>query len=504
MSRYAFVAAIVLATGIFIFDTLTPLDIAVAVLYVAVVLLSLSFTDPRGTLLVGIGCMGLTILSFAITHSADIDAGATARGLFSLAAIGVTTFLALRLASTITVIADSEERYRSIFRAAGVAILEMDFSPLKARLEALRDEGLDSVAAVAREKPDFVGEVAGLMRLINANDRTLTMFGASSLAIFTQRLPSLIPPEMAASTWQLLDAIWMGKPSFETESVFDTVDGRRLNVLYTVAMPTDRPTLDRVLVSFMDITARHQAQNDLHQAQAELAHVSRVATLGELTVSIAHEVNQPLAGVVTNGEAGLRWLRRPEPDVNEVGAAMERMIADARRASEVIKRLRALASKAVPQATPIDLSELVHDTLGLVQREIAGHQISLKLALADELPPALGDRVQLQQVLINLIVNAIQAMASAGTERRSLTIGLARSETGLALEVADTGPGFTSEAAAKLFTPFFTTKDEGMGMGLPICRSIVEAHGGTLRARSLGDGGAAFEFNLPAQMETQP
>lgn len=504
MSRYAFVAAIVLATGIFIFDTLTPLDIAVAVLYVAVVLLSLSFTNRRGTLVTGACCMGLTILSFAINHGADIEAGATARGLFSLAAIGVTTFLALRLASTITVIADSEQRYRSIFRAAGVAILEMDFSPLKARLEALRNDGFQSIAAIAQEKPDFIGEVPGLMRLINANDRTLTMFRAPSLVVFAQRLPSLIPPEMAASTWHLLDAIWSGHSSFETESVFDTVDGQRLNVLYTVAMPIDRPALDRVLVSFMDITARYQAQNDLHQAQAELAHVSRVATLGELTVSIAHEVNQPLAGVVTNGEAGLRWLRRPEPDLDEVGSAIERMIADARRASEVIKRLRALASKAVPQALPIDLNELVHDTLGLVQREIAGHQVSLKLALADALPPALGDRVQLQQVLINLIVNAIQAMGSAGTERRDLTIRSARTENGLTIEVADTGPGFSSEAAAKLFTPFFTTKDEGMGMGLPICRSIVEAHGGTLRARSLAEGGAFFEFNLPAHIETQP
>ncbi|MER8406877.1 ATP-binding protein [Mesorhizobium sp. M1307] len=504
MSRYAFVAAIVLATGIFIFDTLTPLNIAVAVLYVAVVLLSLNFTNRRGTLLVGAGCMGLTILSFAITHSADFEAGATARGLFSLAAIGVTTFLALRLASTITVIADSEQRYRSIFRAAGVAILEMDFSALKARLEALRAEGFTSVAAIARQRPDLVGEVTGLMRLINANDRTLTMFRAPTLAVFAQRLPSLIPPEIAPSTWRLLEAIWSEQSSFETESVFDTVDGKRLNVLYTVAMPTDRPALDRVLVSFMDVTARHQAENDLHQAQAELAHVSRVATLGELTVSIAHEVNQPLAGVVTNGEAGLRWLRRPEPDLAEVSAAIERMIADARRASEVIKRLRALASKAVPQAAPVDVNELVHDTLGVVQREIAGHQVSLKLALADGLPPALGDRVQLQQVLINLIVNAIQAMAATGTTQRDLTIRSRPTDTGLSVEITDTGPGFSSDAAAKLFTPFFTTKDEGMGMGLPICRSIVEAHGGTLRAHLLAEGGAAFEFNLPAHTETQP
>ena len=499
MTRYSPYVAAMLVVAIFIFDTLTPLDVAIAVLYVAVVLLSLNFTDRRGTLWVAAACVGLTLTSYFLTHGVAFASGPLARCLVSLAAIGITTFLALRLASTIAIIGESEQRYRTIFLATGVAILEMDFSRLKARLDELRASGARSIEDVARHEPGFVREALALMALTNANDTTLTMFGAPSLAVFRGRLANLIPREMESSVWRLLDAVWQGRSSFEAESVMDAVDGRRLNVLYTVAMPTDRPTLDLVLVSIMDVTARREAENGLHQAQAELAHVSRVATLGELTVSIAHEVNQPLAGVVTNGEAGLRWLKRPEPDLGEVRASIERMIADAKRASEVIKRLRALSTKAAPQPVSIDLNELVQETLTLVQREIASHQVQLRLALANGLGPISGDRVQLQQVIINLVVNAIQAMAATPPEQRELTITSRRSEDGIALEVADSGPGFAPADAVNLFAAFFTTKSEGMGMGLSICRSIVEAHGGRLRASAPAGGGAHFEFSLPEE-----
>ena len=501
MPRYSALAAIVLAAAIFMFDTLTSLDIAIAVLYVSVVLLSLYFTDRGGTLLVGLACMGLTLLSFVVTHGTDIETGPLSRCLVSLAAIGMTTFLALRLASTITAIAKSERRYRTIFRATGVAILEMDFSALKAELDAKRSDGATSIADIARAEPDFVRRALGLMRLVNANDTTFATFGAPDLATFRARLAALIPPEMDAALWQLLETIWQGQSRFEAESVMLALDGSRLDVLYTVAMPADREQLDVVLVSIMDVTARRKAEDGLHQAQAELAHVSRVATLGELTVSMAHEVNQPLAGVVTNGEAGLRWLKRPAPDLGEVTSAIERGIADARRASEVIKRLRALSSKAAPQQTAIDINDLVQETLTLVQRELASHRITLKLTLSDGLPAVLGDRVQLQQVIINLIMNAIQAMSSVDTERRELSIATLVADDGISIEVNDTGPGFGPDDGAKLFNAFFTTKADGMGMGLPICRSIVEAHGGRLRAVTRTNGGASFAFNLPSHQE---
>ncbi|MBN8908922.1 MAG: hypothetical protein J0H99_20395, partial [Rhodospirillales bacterium] len=371
-----------------------------------------------------------------------MSSGPVARCLVSLAAIAITTGLALRLAATIAITGESERRYRTIFRATGVAILEMDFSALKARLEAKRSDGLGSIEEIASRDPGFVREALGLMKLVNANDTTFSTFRVPDLDIFRARLPSLIPREMEPSILLLLDAIWQGRSHFEAEGIMDAIDGKRLNILYTVAMPTDRKALDLVLVSIMDVTARREAENGLHQAQKELAHVSRVATLGELTVSIAHEVNQPLAGVVTNGEAGLRWLKRPEPDLGEVTASIERMIADARRASEVIKRLRALSSKATPQPTLVDINDLVQDTLTLVQREIASQHVALRLSLADGLGRISGDRVQWQQVIINLIVNAIQGMGAMPVGARQLAILTRASEDGVALEIADSGPGF--------------------------------------------------------------
>jgi signal transduction histidine kinase len=168
----------------------------------------------------------------------------------------------------------------------------------------------------------------------------------------------------------------------------------------------------------------------------------------------------------------------------------------------VIKRLRALSSKAAPQPMPLDLNDLVQDTLSLVQREIGAHQIMLRLSLPDGLDRVSGDRVQLQQVIINLVVNAIQAMAAGGGEKREIAITSRSADGGIALEIADSGPGFSPGDAANLFAAFFTTKPEGMGMGLSICRSIVEAHGGRLKASSPSGGGASFEIILPAYEET--
>ena len=175
----------------------------------------------------------------------------------------------------------------------------------------------------------------------------------------------------------------------------------------------DRPALDMVLISIMDVTARREAENELDVARTELAHVTRIATLGELTVSIAHELNQPLAAVVTNGGAGLRWLRRDVPDLKKVQSSMEGMVADATRASDVIKHLRGLSVKSSPNPVNVNLNEVAEETVALLQREIDVNQVTLRFDLADDLPEISGDRVQLQQVVLNLLLNAIQAMAHA-------------------------------------------------------------------------------------------
>ena len=254
-----------------------------------------------------------------------------------------------------------------------------------------------------------------------------------------------------------------------------------------------------------DITAMiraDQAEQALRKTQAELAHVTRVTTLGELTASIAHEVNQPLAAVVANADACLRWLDRGTPDLAAARRSVEWVINDAHRASEVVRRVRALANKTEIEKAPLDLNEVVREVIALVERELKSHRVSLRTELAPDLPMIRGDRVQLQQVIINLVMNGIEAMHQVTGRSRELMIRSRVDEThNVLLSVTDRGVGISAEDAGRLFNAFFTTKSGGLGMGLSICRSIVEAHGGRLTASGNEGSGATFQFILPVPQE---
>jgi C4-dicarboxylate-specific signal transduction histidine kinase len=231
----------------------------------------------------------------------------------------------------------------------------------------------------------------------------------------------------------------------------------------------------------------------------ELAHVTRVTALGELGASVAHEVGQPLAAIVTSGDACLRWLDREAPQLDEVRACVQLMKSEGTRASEIVLRIRSLTKRTTPQTTRLELNDLVNDVVSLVQREVFDHQVLLRLNLAPELPALLGDRVQLQQVIINLIINGIQAMAGTRDRPRELLIESRRAENGnVIVAVQDSGTGIDSANADRLFDAFFTTKTNGMGMGLSISRSIIEAHGGRMWASSNAGHGAIFQCSLPS------
>jgi PAS domain S-box-containing protein len=259
-----------------------------------------------------------------------------------------------------------------------------------------------------------------------------------------------------------------------------------------------------------DITERKRAEEKLRaseqrllDAQMELARVTRVTTLGELTASIAHEVNQPLAAVVANAEACLRWLNRATPDLDAVRRSVEWVIDDGNRASEVIRRVRALANKADIEKAPLDINDVVREVITLVQRELFSHRVSVRMVLAPALPMIMGDRVQLQQVIINLVMNGIEAMQSVTDRPRELAIRSREDEPQqVLLSVTDCGVGISAEDADRLFTAFFTTKSSGMGMGLSICRTIMEAHGGRLWATANIPHGATFQFTLPVNADT--
>jgi signal transduction histidine kinase len=234
----------------------------------------------------------------------------------------------------------------------------------------------------------------------------------------------------------------------------------------------------------------------------ELAHITRVTTLGELTASIAHEVNQPLAAVVNAASACRRWLDGDTPNLDEARLAVDWIVNEANRASEVIRRVRALANKTDIEKVPLDLNDVVKEVIAFLQREMDSHRVSLRIESAPVLPMIPGDRVQLQQVIINLVVNGIEAMQSVTDRPRELVIRSQLDETRRVLvTVTDSGVGISAENTDRLFNAFFTTKSSGMGMGLSICRSIVEAHGGRLWATANVPHGATFQFTLPVNTD---
>ncbi|CAB3764790.1 sensor histidine kinase [Paraburkholderia humisilvae] len=250
--------------------------------------------------------------------------------------------------------------------------------------------------------------------------------------------------------------------------------------------------------ALMDVTEARNVQDALHRSLAELAHVTRVTMLGELSASIAHEVSQPIAAIMTNGDAGMRWLNRDEPQLHEVREALNNMLRDAQRAGGIVQRIRSLAKKSAPNRAPFDLNALIDESALLIQREIGVHAVELDLQLTQAGLTIVGDRVQLQQVVINLMINAIQAMAAmAGQPRRLIVRSSFSRDDGARVDVEDSGPGIAEADLQRLFQPFFTTRAEGMGMGLSICRSIVESHGGKIHAYSEPGRGTTMSFVLP-------
>jgi signal transduction histidine kinase len=247
---------------------------------------------------------------------------------------------------------------------------------------------------------------------------------------------------------------------------------------------------------------RKRAEEKLHKAQAELAHVARVTTMGELTASIAHEVNQPLAAIVTNANACLRWLAGEFPNLDEGREAARRIIRDGKRAGDVIARIRALVRKTDTEKARLDINQTLQEVILLAQSEAVRKGVALRMELAADLPPVLGDRVQLQQVILNLVMNGVEAMASVADRRRELLIRSRRHESDKVLvAVQDSGIGIDRENLEKIFNTFYTTKSQGMGMGLAISRSLIEAHSGRLWATTNAPHGAVFQFTLPIDSE---
>lgn len=390
----------------------------------------------------------------------------------------------------------SEQRFRDLFQHLPVPVMQVNSTGLLEQLQNLRNDGVDDLARYMADNPEFVWTAMDGTIIEQANDAAVKVFGA----LDSRDLRGSITPlwrnhsEVYA---QLLQERYFYLTAFEEEVTLTTFDGRTREGSLTVTFPPALAKHGLTIHAFVDATERKNAERKLRQIEAEYAHAARISMLGELTASIAHEVNQPLAAITTYGEAGLRWLDRPKPQVSEVRDIVTRIVADAQRAASVIARVRNMASQKQHEEV-VSLDVLVAEAVTFL-----GHEFRLHNVKVTHLPPGgitlvSVDRIQVQQVVVNLAVNAVQAISTSNSEHRELLVRVFEEQAQVRCSVEDSGPGIPMENVDRIFQSFFTTKDNGMGMGLPISRSIIEAHGGRLFVDNDSLlGGARISFVLP-------
>ncbi|MGF6232733.1 two-component system sensor kinase FixL [Inquilinus ginsengisoli] len=391
----------------------------------------------------------------------------------------------------------SEERYRKLIHHMPNPLLRVDARMMGRVFARLRADGVLDIESYLDAHPELIATAEQSVRITEANPAAARLFGAGSPTDLIGPVECLFKasPETAR---RVVIAHFDGRRSHAEVMKLRTFDGRLLDVRIAVTFPTPPEQLDVTVVGLEDLTDRLRTEAQLRQLQADFTRAARISTLGELATSIAHEVNQPLAAIFTNAETSLRWLSRDEPNLAKVVQLTSRIVASARHANEIVHRIRAMTAKHAPERLPLDLNEVVDEGLLFLRHDIDARSIRLSTRLGLGLPRVIGDRVQLQQVVVNLLVNGVQAIGQAKDGRVELSTGLGAGGE-VVFVIRDNGPGIPEDDLDRIFEGFFTTKEEGMGLGLAICQSIMTAHGGGIAASNRPEGGACFRLWLPAE-----
>ncbi len=365
------------------------------------------------------------------------------------------------------------------------------------------EEAKDKLATIVETSDDAIlsNTLEGI--IISWNAGAEKIYGYSANEIVGQHVSILAPPELKGELQGIVERLSRGERVDHLETQRVSKEGKRIDVSLTISpIRNERGIVVGASTIARDITARKKAEVEELQHRTELAHLSRVTMLGELSGSLAHELNQPLTAILSNAQAAQRFLAHDDVDLNEVRDILNDIVNQDKRAGEVIHRLRLLLKKSTVEHQLLDLNDVVSEVLKLVRNDLVNQKVTGQMELAPELPAIVGDRVQLQQVVLNLVMNGCDAIATGPTGDRKLIIrtGLNNGE-GICVSVADQGVGLAPDNLEKVFEPFFSTKPHGMGLGLSVCRTIITAHGGKLWAANNADRGATFYFTIPAQPE---
>ncbi len=393
----------------------------------------------------------------------------------------------------------SEARYRKLVQYMPMAMWQVDASHMGKIYAEIRGQGVEDFDAYLTEHPELIEFAANTVPVTDVNRSAVELFGATSPQDLMRHVGYLFTATPSALR-NVMIGRFNGQQNWTELIKVHALDGRLLDVQFSVTYPKPPAELDVTIFGMVDVTERIRVETELRQLQADYTHAARISMLGELTASIAHEVNQPLAAIVTNAETSLRWLSRDNPNVEKVKELTTRIAASGRRASEIVQRIRSMAANRSPERVPLDLNEVVRESITFVRHDVESRAIRVTTDLGRGLPRAIGDRVQLQQVIVNLLVNAVQAIETGSEGDREIVLTTSVGPYGgVIFTLRDTGPGIPTNDLDRIFEGFFTTKDSGVGIGLAICQSIIAEHGGTIFASNRPGSGAEFRFTLTAE-----